>query len=125
MACILHHALMYRAAACVQRCARALVYSTPSVMGEAAVTKVSSAQGQLSVSRIATPTLPLNNGRQRVVVLGTGWGAARLLSDLNTKLYNITVCPFISDCLWTNTFCEFGHVSLVKSLKYPLRSRSC
>lgn len=72
----------------------ALLHSSASASTEAAVTKVSPAQSELTVSahRIASTTLPLNNGLQRVCVLGTGWGAARFLSTVDPKLYNITVC---------------------------------
>ena len=36
--------------------------------------------------------LPLTTERERVIVLGTGWAAARLVTDLNPKLYDFTVC---------------------------------
>lgn len=36
-------------------------------------------------------TLPLQTGRPRLVVLGTGWAAARLCRDIDPKLYDITV----------------------------------
>jgi NADH:ubiquinone reductase (non-electrogenic) len=41
---------------------------------------------------VYTPeSLPLDTGRQRLVVLGTGWAAARLLRDIDPRLYDITV----------------------------------
>jgi hypothetical protein len=41
---------------------------------------------------VYTPeSLPLDTGRQRLVVLGTGWAAARLLHDIDPRLYDITV----------------------------------
>ncbi|EIE24104.1 mitochondrial type-II NADH dehydrogenase [Coccomyxa subellipsoidea C-169] len=43
----------------------------------------------------AAPTpaseLPLQTGRARMVVLGTGWAAARLIRDINPKLFDFTV----------------------------------
>ncbi|GIL54148.1 hypothetical protein Vafri_9702 [Volvox africanus] len=35
--------------------------------------------------------LPLRTGRPRLVILGTGWAAARLAHDIDPKLYDITV----------------------------------
>lgn len=35
--------------------------------------------------------VPLHTGRPRLVTLGTGWAAARLLRDINPKLYDLTV----------------------------------
>ena len=35
---------------------------------------------------------PTNAGNQRVVILGTGWAAGRLLRDIDTKFYDVTVC---------------------------------
>jgi len=39
-------------------------------------------------------TLPLQTGRPRLVVLGTGWAAARLCRDIDPKLYDITVSRY-------------------------------
>ena len=36
-------------------------------------------------------SMPLSTGKQRVVVLGTGWAAGRLTKDLNCNDYDITV----------------------------------
>lgn len=36
-------------------------------------------------------SMPLSTGKERVVVLGTGWAAARLTKDLNCNYYDITV----------------------------------
>lgn len=36
-------------------------------------------------------TLPLTTGRERLVILGTGWGAARLTRDIDPRKYDITV----------------------------------
>ncbi len=48
-----------------------------------------------SASRDKTPfaaeSIPLRTGRPRLVVLGTGWAAARLLRDIDPKLYDLTV----------------------------------
>ena len=41
--------------------------------------------------KIASDTIPLRTGRPRLVVLGTGWAAARLLRDIDPKLYDLTV----------------------------------
>lgn len=42
-------------------------------------------------------TLPLQTGRPRLVVLGTGWAAARLCRDIDPKLYDITVSPQVPE----------------------------
>ena len=39
----------------------------------------------------STPLLPLSTGRPRLVVVGTGWGAASLLRHINPALYDLTV----------------------------------
>ncbi|GLI68456.1 hypothetical protein VaNZ11_012878 [Volvox africanus] len=39
----------------------------------------------------AEDQLPLRTGRPRLVILGTGWAAARLAHDIDPKLYDITV----------------------------------
>lgn len=41
--------------------------------------------------RLAVTTIPLQTGRPTLVVLGTGWAAARLVHDIDPKLYDITV----------------------------------
>lgn len=43
---------------------------------------------QLAAARSA---IPLRTGRPRLVVLGTGWGGARLVRDIDLKLYDVTV----------------------------------
>jgi NADH:ubiquinone reductase (non-electrogenic) len=40
---------------------------------------------------VSAESLPLRTGRPRLVVLGTGWAAARLLRDIDPQLYDITV----------------------------------
>lgn len=35
--------------------------------------------------------IPLQTNRPRLTILGTGWAAARLLRDINPKLYDLTV----------------------------------
>ena len=93
---------MRRILGLVQSCVRGPVlhavqsqalHSSPlAASAEAAITKVTSGHNQLAISRVATSTLPLTTGRQRVCVLGTGWGAARFLATIDPKLFNITVC---------------------------------
>ena len=39
----------------------------------------------------AQATIPLRTGRPRLVVLGTGWGGARLIRDIDPNKYDITV----------------------------------
>lgn len=41
--------------------------------------------------KMAGSVLPLTTGRQRLVVLGTGWGGARLVRDIEPSKYDITV----------------------------------
>ena len=40
---------------------------------------------------LAVTTIPLRTGRPTLVVLGTGWAAARLVHDIDPKHYDITV----------------------------------
>jgi hypothetical protein len=41
---------------------------------------------------VPTPhSIPLRTGRPRLVVLGTGWAAARLARDIDPKQYDLTV----------------------------------
>ncbi|KAK9906340.1 hypothetical protein WJX75_000240 [Coccomyxa subellipsoidea] len=47
-------------------------------------------RGEKAVPRQAHE-LPLETGRARLVVLGTGWAAARLIRDINPKLFDFTV----------------------------------
>lgn len=42
-------------------------------------------------SRLVQTGLPLDTGRPRLVILGTGWAAARLARDIDTSLYDLTV----------------------------------
>ncbi|KAL4857936.1 Internal alternative NAD(P)H-ubiquinone oxidoreductase A2 [Chlorella vulgaris] len=41
--------------------------------------------------KMAGAPIPLTTGRQRLVVLGTGWGGARLARDIDTSKYDITI----------------------------------
>lgn len=36
--------------------------------------------------------LPLFTDRDRLVILGTGWAAARVAMDIDPKRYDLTVC---------------------------------
>ncbi|KAF5831526.1 hypothetical protein DUNSADRAFT_12996 [Dunaliella salina] len=45
--------------------------------------------------------LPLSTGRPRLVCLGTGWGGARLLHDIDPKLYDITVISMRNHMVFT------------------------
>lgn len=47
--------------------------------------------GCTSARRPAAGSIPLRTGRPRLVVLGTGWAAARLARDIDPRLYDITV----------------------------------
>lgn len=47
-------------------------------------------RGEKAIPRQAHE-LPLETGRARLVVLGTGWAAARLIRDINPKLFDFTV----------------------------------
>ncbi|PNW72560.1 hypothetical protein CHLRE_16g691552v5 [Chlamydomonas reinhardtii] len=49
------------------------------------------AQAQASKKTASSDQLPLKTGRQRLVVLGSGWAAARLLHDIDPNLYDLTV----------------------------------
>lgn len=37
------------------------------------------------------PESPVTTGRQRLVILGSGWAAGRLLRDIDSHLYDYTV----------------------------------
>ncbi|GFR52047.1 hypothetical protein Agub_g14566, partial [Astrephomene gubernaculifera] len=49
------------------------------------------ALSSLKAKTLSKDQLPLHTGRPRLVVLGSGWAAARLLHDIDPKLYDITV----------------------------------
>lgn len=49
------------------------------------------ASGAAFRSAGAQGTLPLRTGRERLVILGTGWGGARLARDIDPTKYDITV----------------------------------
>lgn len=44
-----------------------------------------------SKMKMAGAPIPLTTGRQRLVILGTGWGGARLARDIDPSKYDITV----------------------------------
>jgi hypothetical protein len=62
-------------------------------------------QGQqgLATSAQTSDTVPLRTGRPRLVLLGTGWAAARLIRDVDPKLFDLTVgakaLPFLYQLL--------------------------
>lgn len=72
-------------------------------------------------------SLPLDTGRQRLVVLGTGWAAARLLRDIDPHYYDITVsiaarkrpCQMSVVHCWLGTHAATEH-DLEKSLPHGL-----
>ena len=47
--------------------------------------------GASTGSGAAGAALPLTTGRQRLVILGTGWGGARLAKDIDPKKVDLTV----------------------------------
>lgn len=49
------------------------------------------ATAPIETAAFAAETIPLRTGRARLVVLGTGWAAARLLHDIDPNLYDLTV----------------------------------
>lgn len=53
----------------------------------------------------APESLPLDTGRPRLVVLGTGWAAARLCRDIDPKLYDITVRTVSNCCAMLHYSC--------------------
>ncbi|KAG1655670.1 hypothetical protein FOA52_011798 [Chlamydomonas sp. UWO 241] len=46
-------------------------------------------------------SIPLRTGRPRLVILGTGWAAARLLRDIDPKLYDLSVISFRNHMVFT------------------------
>lgn len=56
--------------------------------------------------------LPLDTGRQRLVILGTGWAASRLAKDLNANYYDFTVC-ITSDVPQASSFGLTAHVAML------------
>ncbi len=43
------------------------------------------------VRTVHVPESPVTTGRQRLVILGSGWAAGRLLRDIDSHLYDYTV----------------------------------
>ncbi len=60
-------------------------------LAEQLVSLQQSAPWQWSQARFVQTGLPLDTGRPRLVVLGTGWAAARLARDIDTRLYDLTI----------------------------------
>ena len=67
--------------------------------------KASSALPALSICSTSwrgvktVPENPVTTGRQRLVILGSGWAAGRLLRDIDSRLYDFTVgSAFFSFC---------------------------
>lgn len=44
-----------------------------------------------SAIQLGVNTIPLHTGRPTLVILGTGWAAARLVHDINPSLYDLAV----------------------------------
>ena len=62
----------------------------PSVTGAFWPTP-SSCLGAVRLLSTGYSDLPLETGRKRLVILGSGWAAARLAKDISARLYDITV----------------------------------
>lgn len=60
-------------------------------------------------SRLVQTGLPLDTGRPRLVILGTGWAAARLARDIDTGLYDLTV---------RNTHCGLSLCATVEAKRW-------
>jgi NADH:ubiquinone reductase (non-electrogenic) len=79
----------------------------------------------------AQSNLPLRTGRDRLVVLGTGWAGARLVKDIDPQKYDITVLsprnhlvftPLLSSCCvgtLESRAVTLAIVDLQKALKKP------
>lgn len=48
-------------------------------------------RGRAGASTLGETELPLSTGRPRLVVLGTGWGGARIARDISCDLYDLTI----------------------------------
>ncbi|GAX77754.1 hypothetical protein CEUSTIGMA_g5197.t1 [Chlamydomonas eustigma] len=59
----------------------------------------------------------VQSGRPRLVVLGTGWAAARLLKDVDPKKYDLTVMSHYRRFL--------GYSHPIKPMKCNLPASSC
>ena len=55
--------------------------------------------------------IPLTTGRRRLVVLGTGWAACRLLRDIDPRKYDLTVCFLTGGCLFMRSLSFLGRFS--------------
>lgn len=65
---------------------------SPSNLAAAKVTaNAQSTRGAQAVPLFNADILPLQTGRPRLLVLGSGWAAARLLHDIDPKVYDLTV----------------------------------
>lgn len=70
------------------RAAGAAAAAAPAAEADTAAAVAAKAAARVINS---SDTLPLHTGRPRLVVLGTGWAAARLLRDIDPKSYDLTV----------------------------------
>jgi len=66
-------------------------------------------------SRLVQTGLPLDTGRPRLVILGTGWAAARLARDIDTSLYDLTV---------RNTYCGLSFYATIEAERWPAGLRN-
>lgn len=61
---------------------------------QATVVSILSARNVIHAGAVPSRTfaaMPLSTGKQRIVILGTGWAAARLTMDLDCKYHDVTV----------------------------------
>lgn len=87
MATLLHGSVMSR----ITRRLQALSQTRNNVALFSAQAMADEASSAVPVCTYTSEGLPLHTGRPRLAVLGTGWAAARLLRDINPKLYDLTV----------------------------------
>ena len=66
-----------------------------------------------------------DDGKKKVIILGTGWGSFSLLKDINKKLFNVTVVSPRNHFLFTPLLCATAVGSLeFRSIIEPVRTKS-
>jgi len=71
--------------------AAAATAGTPTLALATTTTLTRTVRRHAASTAATSPPLPLRTGRPRLVVVGTGWGAASLLRRVDPRLYDLTV----------------------------------
>ncbi|GAB4820804.1 hypothetical protein N2152v2_007850 [Parachlorella kessleri] len=112
-------------------CCQSSLTGSLSRLFQTAADAAGAGTAQLAAAR---STIPLRTGRPRLVVLGTGWGGARLVRDIDPTKYDITVIsprnhmvftPLLaSSCVGTveTRSIAVPIIDIQKALRYPQNS---